>query len=168
MKVNFIASWRPDIAGIYKGVDAQKVAEEIYSLGEKVRAEEILEMAKNKNTEIHKLIEWDDTVAAEKYRLVQVRKIVRDIEITTIKTKNNKKKTIEVPVRMFYSFKDETGYRPTPVIIENEELHKKLLRTAYSELVSYMTKYQTLSELEPLMDEIKRYIYELKIFDEVA
>ena len=167
--IKFVASWRPDANKFYKNADAQKVAEEILSLGDHAETEEILDMARNESTEIHKLIEWRDDVAAEKYRLEQVRHIQRDLQIVEIGlNKKQPAKKLEIPVRMFYNLKGETGYRPTPVIIQDEDLHKKLLRTARLELEAFMKKYAILSELHPLIDEIEKKIVELKIFDEAS
>lgn len=168
-EVKFVASWRPDADKFYKKANAQKVAEEILSLGDHAETEEILDMARNETTEIHKLIEWKDDIAAEKYRLEQVRHIQRDLQIVEIGlNKKEPVKKLKMPVRMFYNLHGETGYRPTPVIIQDEDLHKKLLRTARLELEAFMKKYTILSELHPLIEEIEKKIVELKIFDEVS
>jgi len=167
--MNFVASWRPGADKFYTKADAQKVAEEILSLGDHPETDEILEMARDENTEIHKIIEWNDGVAAEKYRLVQIRNIQHDLQIVEIGlNKKQPPKKLDVPVRMFFNLHGETGYRPTPVIIQDEDLHKKLLRTARLELEAFMKKYNVLSELQPLIDEIEKKIIELKIFDEVS
>ena len=167
--IKFVASWRPDADKFYKNADAQKVAEEILSLGDHAETKEILDMARDKKTEIHKLIEWRDDIAAEKYRLEQVRHIQKDLQIVAIGlNKKQPTKKLEVPVRMFFNLHGETGYRPTPVIVQDEDLHKKLLRTARLELEAFMKKYAILSELHPLIDEIERKIIEFKIFDEAS
>ena len=65
------AEWK--IKGIFKA-EAQKVADEI---GEnKVTPQEVLEKARDENSELHKCFEWNDSVAAEKYRLQQARAII--------------------------------------------------------------------------------------------
>ena len=58
--------WRVD--GFFKA-DAQKCYEEMGDSD--ISPEEVLEKAKDKNSELHKCFEWDDTVAANKYRLQQ-------------------------------------------------------------------------------------------------
>lgn len=156
MVTNFIASWRPEAEKFYKNADAQKVAEEVYALGDNPQTEEILEMAKGKDTEFHKLIEWDDAVAAGKYRLEQVRRVLQDLQIVKIGLNNKKKpEKIQVPLKMFYSLKGESGYRPTPVIMQSEDLHTKLLMTAKSELNAFVNKYSILTELEPVFKAIR-------------
>ena len=168
-EINFVASWAPAVQDIYKNVDAQKVAEEIWALGDNPKTEEILDMAKGTDKEIHKLIEWDDGVAAEKYRIHQIRHIQHNLQVVEIGlNKNEPAKKLDVPVRMFYNLNGEKGYRPTPLIIQDEDLHTKLLRTAKNELEAFINKYQILTDLKPLLDEIKKAIIELKTFDKVS
>ena len=155
MEMNFIASWRPEAEKFYKNANAQKVAEEVYALGEHPETKEILDMARDSKKEIHKLIEWDDSVAAEKYRLKQVCKVVEDLLIVEITAGEKKPEKIEKPLKMFYSMKGETGYRPTPFIMQNADLHQKLLMTARSELNSFVIKYSVLTELEPVFKAIR-------------
>lgn len=166
--VKFVASWRPEASKFYKA-DAQKVAEEIYAIGDNPKTEEILDMARDESKEIHKCIEWDDNIAAEKYRLYQVRLITHDLQIVEIGLNEKKPaKKLEVPVRMFFNLDGESGYRPTPVIVQDEELHLKLLRTAKNELDEFIRKYSILTELQPLIEEIEHQIVEFKIFEKVS
>lgn len=60
---------------LYKA-DAEKVSKEIESIPNATPSS-ILEFARNENSELHKCFEWDDTVAAEKYRLQQARNIAK-------------------------------------------------------------------------------------------
>ena len=64
--------WR--FSDMYKA-DAEKVSKEIESI-QNATPKNILEFARSENTELHKCFEWDDTKAAEKYRLQQARQIV--------------------------------------------------------------------------------------------
>ena len=61
---SFVASWKPGFESIYKA-DANKVYEEIQSLGEKCSKEDIVNKARDEHTELHQCFEWDDTRAAE-------------------------------------------------------------------------------------------------------
>lgn len=65
--------WRSEVASLYKGIDAQMVADEIANIGEAVTAEQIVDKAKDENTELHKCFTWDDEAAAEKYRIIEAR-----------------------------------------------------------------------------------------------
>ena len=153
--VNFVASWRPGADKIYTA-DAQKVAEEIYAIGEKFEAKDIVDMARDETKESHKLFEWNDEIAGEKYRIYQARHTMHDLQIVEIGLNKEKKpEKIGVPMRMCYSLEGETGYVPTPIIVKDEDLHKKLLMTAKSELNAFMIKYETLTELAPVFEAIR-------------
>lgn len=156
MNVNFVASWNPETKSLYRNADAQKVAEEIYALGEKAETKDILEMARDEKKEIHKIIEWDDSIAAEKFRIRQVRDIQNNLQIVKIGLNKNKPmETIGVPIRFTYNLKGETGYRPIVNIISDKTLYKQLLLTAFSELQTFMKKYSILTELEPIFEVIR-------------
>lgn len=61
------------IKGLYKA-DPVKVYEEINSIGEEYTPADIVELAEDPGSELHKCFEWDDSIAADKYRLIQAQK----------------------------------------------------------------------------------------------
>lgn len=137
------AEWR--IKGIYKA-DAQKVADEI---GEgKVTPQEVLEKAKDENSELHKCFEWDDAVAAEKYRLGQARAIIVNL-IFTPKIKE------EEPVRCFQITTERCTYQPTQQFLVQEDEYQSLLKRAKSELEAFKRRYHTLTELEQVFEAME-------------
>lgn len=137
------AEWK--IKGIYKA-DAQKVADEI---GEgKVTPQEVLEKARDKNLELHKCFEWDDSVAAEKYRLQQARAIIVNL-VYAPKTKE------EEPVRCFQITTERCTYQPTKQFLVQENEYQSLLARAKAELESFKRRYATLTELESVFEAIE-------------
>lgn len=137
------AEWK--IKGIFKA-DAQKVADEIG--GSKVTPQEVLEKAKDENSELHKCFEWNDTVAAEKYRLQQARAIIVNL-IFTPKTKE------EEPVRCFQITRERCTYQPTQQFLVQEDEYQSLLKRAKSELEAFKRRYHTLTELEQVFEAIE-------------
>lgn len=130
--------------GIFKA-DAQKCYEEIGDKG--ITPEEVLEKAMDENSELHKCFEWNDTVAAHKYRLLQARSVIRML----VKVTEDKD---EPPTRVLH-ISSETGvYQPTVYFQRNEDEYKILLNKAYAELQSFKQRYKSLSELEPVMEAI--------------
>ena len=73
------------MADLYKGVDPYRVYDELAVLGDNVKPAEIVEAAKDEESELHKCFEWDDTKAAHKYRLTQARTLVLNLVITESK-----------------------------------------------------------------------------------
>ena len=137
------AEWR--IKGIYKA-DAQKVADEI---GERsITPQEVLEKAKDENSELHKCFEWDNDVAAEKYRLEQARKII--INLVYVPAKKE-----EQQVRCFQITSEKHVYQPTKHFLVQENEYQALLKRAKNELESFKKKYATLSELETVFEAIE-------------
>ena len=72
--------------------DAQKVGEELEKIKSKgdLNPSNILESAKSKKSILHQYFDWDDTEAAEKWRISQARNITNHvIEIIVIKGKEH-------------------------------------------------------------------------------
>lgn len=138
------AEWK--IKGIFKA-DAQRVADEI---GENsITPEQVLQKARNdKNSELHKCFEWNDGIAAEKYRLIQARKIIINLAYVP------KEKTDE-PVRCFQITREKSVYMPTKQFLVNNDEYQDLLKRAKVELESFKRRYATLSELETVFEAIE-------------
>ncbi len=137
------ATWR--IKGLYKA-DAQKVAKEIGS--SEITPQEVLERARNENSELHKCFEWDDSVAAEKYRLQQAGNVIRMLVFAP-------KKECEQPVRVFQITSTKNTYKPTKQFLVQENEYQQLLKRAKNELESFKRKYHSLSELEAVFEAIE-------------
>lgn len=137
------AEWK--IKGIYKA-DAQKVADEI---GEgRITPQEVLEKARDKKSELHKCFEWNDSVAAEKYRLQQARAIIVNLVYTP-------KKEEEQPVRCFQITTETNTYQPTKQFLVQKDEYQSLLKRAMEELKAFQRKYHTLTELESIFQAIE-------------
>lgn len=133
-----IVSWK--IEGLFKA-NAQKVYEEIGDTS--VSPEEVLEKARNEKSELHKCFEWDDSVAAEKFRLQQARQIIQLLVIVP------QKKTDE-PVRVFSITSQRNTYQPTRLFLQQPDEYQILLKKAKIELAEFKKRYKTLSELEEI------------------
>ena len=128
------AAWKP---GSRYGADAQKVADEISSIGDSATPAQILDKARDSKSELHKCFDWNDSEAAEKWRLHQARNIVA-----------------APPVRLFFKTDSGSGYKATSLILQNKDEYQKMLSRALAELNSFKTKYKTLSELDGVFDAI--------------
>lgn len=135
--------WKIDF--LANGADAQRVYEELGNT--EITAKEILEKAKNPNSELHKLFEWDDRKAAEKYRLQQAGNIVRNLVFVTDDEK-------EEPIRVFHISTEPKKYKPTKLILQQPDEYRALLQRAKDELYAFQRKYKSLVELEEVFDAI--------------
>ena len=144
----FTATWKSGF-GMFNQADAQKVAQEIVSIGDYATPSQIVEVGRNSDTELHKCFDWDDTVAAEKWRIEQARDIVRHLVIKEDQVPKDRPQ-----VRYFFKPQGEAGYKPTEVIIKQKDSYEALLAQAYAELRAFKVKYHCLVELHEIFDLI--------------
>lgn len=152
-----LGTWK---TGYRSRANAQKVTDEILSINGSlnVTRKEIVDMARTEDTELHKCFEWNDTIAAEKYRLEQAGEIIRHL---VIKRTEEQIKEGKPEIRMFHhvEFENEDGeteraYRPIQYIVRNEDEYQELLKQAYAELHAFKMKYKSLKELDYILELI--------------
>ena len=137
-------AWK--IEGFYNA-DASKVLDELSELGDEYSLSDVVEKAKDENSEMHSIFEWDDSVAGEEYRKIQAGKMVRNLVI--VRNDETEEKT---NVRYFVSTgKRDSTYTPTRLVIRNQDAYEELLKRALAELRAFKEKYSTLSELEEIL-----------------
>lgn len=143
------ASWK---SGSRYSADAQKVADEITAIGEYATPQQILDKAKDAETELHKCFEWDNTKAAEKWRLHQARNIVCNL----VFREETERSEPAPEIRLFFKVDENEGYKSTVMIMQDKDEYQKLLSKALSELRAFQTKYKTLTELDGVFDAIEQ------------
>lgn len=132
--------------GMFKA-DAEIVSKEIETI-DNATPQNILEYAKNENTELHKCFDWDDTSAANKWRLQQARQIVCNL-VYKEETKNEQ----STALRVFYQ-SSENKYESTKIILTNKDEYEELLKRARQELRAFKEKYKMLTELDEILNLI--------------
>jgi hypothetical protein len=128
-------------------VKAQEVGEYLDELElefGKVTPKIVLDRSREEDALLHSCFEWNDDVAAEKYRETQAGFIIRNL---VIKVDNSAQE--EQSVRAFVNVKSETQsiFVSMAKVIENDDLRSQMLNTAKQELHSFKQKYENLQEL---------------------
>lgn len=141
-----IIRWQ--VEGLHKG-DAQKCYAECQTL-DAVTPENVLEKARNKGTELHKCFEWNDSIASEKYRLIQARDVIRHFVIVTPEKENEE----PTKIRTYQISSTSTVYKPTRMFLQEPDEYKTLLKRAKEELQAFKRRYKMLAELESIFAEI--------------
>lgn len=141
-----MVEWK--VKGLYKA-DAEAVYKEITAIGDTFSPEEIVEAAKDEATELHKCFEWNDSVAAEKYRLHQARMIFTQLIVRTETSDNT-----PVAVRVISSASVANVYTPTKMLIKSDAEYADLLERAKRELQAFKQKYATVAELQEIFTAI--------------
>ena len=84
---------------------------DLYARDGKLTAETVLDDAYNPNSPLHAQFEWDDTVAAHQYRLVQARQIIRGVQVSVM----------ERPVRQYVFITSTDSYHPIETVIASKD-----------------------------------------------
>lgn len=136
------------IEGLYK-VDASIVGTELSKL-DNLTPETVLDLARPEDSPLHSMFEWDDTIAAEKYRLSQARSIIQHITIV-----KGHPRSEPVQVRAFVSSGQRDGsYKPITTVVTEMDSYAKLLSDAKLELQAFKNKYKDLIEFKELFELI--------------
>lgn len=127
---------------------AGRVCESLEKQG-RLSAAELLETAKDERSPIHVEFEWNDTKAAQGFRLQQARMIINTL---TIQISSKEKQ----PVRAFFNIiQQEPTYTSIQTIINDSDSYQLLLKQAYKELTEFKNKYKQLTELGKIINDIE-------------
>lgn len=112
----------------------------------------VLESARSETSAIHPCFEWNDDVAAEKYRETQAGLLIRNLTVKMIET--GEKQT--EPVRAYVSIKqsDSSEFISLQNVLKDDELTQKMLEQAKNELNAFAKKYSALQELSKVFKAI--------------
>lgn len=137
---------------------AHSVCEEIASNGE-LTPKALVDASRPEDAPLHPAFEWNDAVAAERYRETQAQYIIRHIEVVPEVT--------QTPTRAFVSItrepkgekrKPEYFYHTISEVMNDENMKQQLLAQAFSDLAAFKRKYITLSELADVFAAIDKLV----------
>lgn len=137
------------IKGIFKA-DPQKCYEELPDV---VTPENVLEVAKNKDTELHKCFTWTDSEAAHKWRLREARQL---IQLFVVKTE---KQEVYKP-RIFQASSERNVYQEATFFVQNKDEYLALINRAKAELIVIENRYKEITEMEEIFEAIDNFINE--------
>lgn len=129
--------------------------------GGMLHAADVVESARNPQSILHSRFQWDDSVAAEHYRLFQARQLIR-VVVTYIGDDQAGKLT-----RAYVSLTpDRTraaggGYHRVNAVLEDDSRRDRMLEDALIELSRFRRKYSDLRELASLFAAIETTMEEV-------
>ena len=133
----------------------------------------IVEYAKDPETLLHGRFEWEDSKAAEKYRVWQARQIIR-LELVVVNKQADKPSklffTIDPTekakrhIRAFVSLQSDRygdgesrgGYRDIYDVVLDDEMRAQLLDDAKKDMGHFRRKYQLLKELSNVFEAMDK------------
>lgn len=111
----------------------------------------VVAAARPKSSPLHNRFEWDDSTAAENYRIWQARQLIK-VSIEQLPG-------VSCPTEVFVSLSSDRyeagGYRITTAVLSNEQQRAELLEDALAELNIFKLKYRRLTELARVFDAIE-------------
>lgn len=138
-------------------VDAQTVGELFESMSQKgieVTPKSVLEEGRNTDSPIHGEFEWDDTAAAEKYRLEQATQLIRHVRIVR---EDEPEQTYKE--RGFVSIPGGNSvYVPMSTALSNEDYKQHLLKQAKGDMEIFLAKYRRLEQLASITQPMVEYL----------
>lgn len=119
-----------------------------------VQARAVHEAARSSASPLHGYFCWDDTAAAERFRLQQAGELIVRVSVEVVADRDR-----SVTTRAFVSLASDRqnrggGFRDVHVVMADPALRGELLRTALSELNALRARYAHLVELAGVFDAL--------------
>lgn len=155
-------SWRGGFAYKVPASTVGSALESIEARDGKVTSQSFLEYSRPEDSATHSMFEWDDTIAAEKYRLRQAGAIINQLEVK-LEFENSPTHEAEIKVVPIKAFMNVSAKAPTEAgvfinavtVQQEDEYRKTVLQNALSELRAFQRKYANFSEFSKVFDAIK-------------
>ena len=159
------------------------VLKEIEESEGEVTSRSFLEFSRPEDSVTHSMFEWDDTVAAEKFRLYQSGRIINQLAIEIVYTEDTTPQEVSINVvddkpeteaqepavvktqivSAYVNVKQKAVAKPASFIhtidaMRNKEQRAQVLANARGELTSFKRKYSVYRELAAVIREIDNFL----------
>ncbi len=116
----------------------------------------VVDAARSETSPLHRSFDWDDTEAAEKWRLLQARNLIR-VVVAYEPVADGK----TLPCRVFVSLtpdreQEHGGYRVTSSVMSDPDQRRQLLHDARADMKRFTLKYRQLEELADVFAAMDR------------
>ena len=151
-KYSYRAGYRPKVSAQVVG----ETLEEIAKTGA-VTSQSFLDASRPEDAPTHALFEWDDSIAAERYRLQQATITINSVEVQIVDESKGTATPQSAFVNVIQKGPARSGaFVPIDVALSDEAMRNTLLSNALNELKAFRRKYAQLSELAGIFDQITR------------
>ena len=133
--------------------NAEKVYEDIGQIEEKTPQNLVDYAEEHPDSELYKCFTWDDTKAANEYRKIEARQVLRLLVYKEDPVEEGEK---PIQIRVMQNVNKE--YKPVREIVRNNDEYKALLKRAKAELAAFRERYKQLAELETVLEAIDEII----------
>lgn len=146
----------------------QMYGEELEKITEKkgvLKPLDVVEVARNKRNPLHECFDWDDSKAAEKYRLHQARNLINHISVIVRWDHTEKEQKAFFSVNETPYEKENRAYVTFERVLSEPELRNQMIEQALSEVEYWQEKYSQYAQLGRIfvaIRETKRKIFQKK------
>ncbi len=133
-------------------VSAQTAGEEferIYRERGKLDPADVVNESREETAPLHPCFEWNDEIAAEKYRVAQAGNIIR--ALVTVEEVADTSSEIRAFVHV------QRDYHPISVVVNDKDMMSELLESAEKDLMAFKRKYSELRQLSQVLTAIDAY-----------
>lgn len=123
---------------------------------ENIEPEDLLEASRPEDAPLHVCFEWDDTAAAEKYRIKQAGYIIRNITVKLVSV-DDKPVTARAFVNVSSKPREKGTFVSIQTALEKENYRQNILRNALFELQTFQRKYAVYQELAGVFGAIDAF-----------
>ena len=115
-------------------------------------AEAVVDEARNKSSPLHSMFDWNDTEAAEKWRIQQARVLINQIKV-------------EINEKEYFAFENLTleinessnrEYRTMVEIMSDKDMCQQMINKAYEQLLYWKAKYGIYTEFKEVLKAIQK------------
>jgi len=137
---------KSDVKTIVRTNELLRIARENDGL---LRPEDVVDAARSPKSVLHDAFEWDDSKAAQMYRLARASQLIR----FTVEYLPAAREDVKVFVSLREDKREgEGGYRLMTQVMNDNALYDALLQDAYIDYDSFKRKYVKLKELKSLFE----------------
>ena len=153
-RVNGLIKAPPEVTG--------KICQGLIDSDGAVTPKRLVEVSKPKNAPLHNEFEWNNTIAAQKYREEQARQIIKNVVILKVEESEEEPKEIKCWVnsdRAFVATNEGTSrYVTIDSALSDISWRENLLNAARRDMESFINKYKRLGELSSVIDEMNNFL----------
>lgn len=117
--------YRAAAGATFSQKDAPVIGRELEKLGTSITPIAVVTAAKSKSSPLHPLFEWDDLVAADRFRLVQARNIVNHLEVVVVNSAGQKEN-----IKAYFSQSVDTEDENGETLAERRYLHIDIVKSS--------------------------------------
>lgn len=133
--------------------------EELWASRGRITPTDVVQEAASTSSPLHDYFEWDDSKAANRYRLFQAANLIRTIKVTIVSERPSGE-VEDIQVRGFMALRsagDETapaGYVPEHVVREDPEKRRIMLQQMKREMTALHRRYRHLDDYWSVMADL--------------